>query len=97
MLAQPASLLDPQPASGSAPTGQTASSELPSLGYAIHGERHAREQRNFVNRLLRAERLSWEERVEHVVGLSSGEVASSRIQHLAKVLLEQNSGDAKAA
>jgi hypothetical protein len=97
MLAQPASSLAPPPATGSAPAAQMAASELPSLGYAIHGERQARAQRNFVNRLLRAERLSWEERVEHVVGLSSGEVASSRIQHLAKVLLEQNSGDAKAA
>jgi len=96
MLAQPAPLLNPQPSSTS-PTIQQAASELPSLGYAIHGERQALAQRNFVNRLLRADRLSWEERVEHVVGLSSGEVASSRIQHLAKVLLEQNSGDAKAA
>lgn len=96
MLAQPAPLLNPQPSSTS-PTIQQAASELPSLGYAIHGERQALAQRNFVNRLLRADRLSWEERVEHVVGLSSGEVASSRIQHLSKVLLEQNSGDAKAA
>ncbi len=101
MLAQPASLLNPPLSSSPSPTSAEASplaaSELPSLGYAIHGERQALAQRNFVNRLLRADRLSWEERVEHVVGLSSGEVASSRIQHLAKVLLEQNSGDAKAA
>ncbi len=96
MLAQPASLLSSEIGNAALPPAPAGSLELPSLGYAIHGERQTLTQRNFVNRLMRAPRLSWEERVEHVVGLSGTEVADSRVQHLAKILLEQNSGDAKS-
>lgn len=97
LLAQPTALLDN--GLGETPkseTVETSDNWLP-LGYALHGERQTRAQRMYVNRLLRAERLSWEDRVEHVVGLSNGAETNSRIQHLAKVLLEQNAGDAKQA
>lgn len=50
-----------------------------------------------VDRLLRSPRLSWKERVEHVVWLDPQSVPDSRIIHLADELLRLRSGDASAA
>jgi hypothetical protein len=71
--------------------------KMPALGYILHGEQHTIAEQDFVARLLSAKRLSWEERVEHVVGLGGRYSANSRVQKLAKELLEQNAGDPKIA
>lgn len=68
----------------------------PPSGYLLHAARPTLAQQNFVARLLRA-KLSWEERVEHVVGLHGDGLDSPRIQQLAKMLLEHNGGDARGA
>ncbi|MEZ6138026.1 MAG: DUF1553 domain-containing protein [Pirellulaceae bacterium] len=90
-LAQPST--DNQPSKPRVPN----SVAMPSLSYILHGQQPTISQESFVNRLLRAKRLSWEQRVDHVVGLSNRTTAGSRVQQLAKELLEQNNGDARAA
>ena len=51
----------------------------------------------FVDRLLRSEKLTWQERVQHVVGLTGANGTSDDTQFSAKELLQYHSGDSKAA
>lgn len=69
--------------------------KIPSSSFVVHGEHHTRAERAFVERILKSSRLSWEQRVEHIVALSEYEVANSRIQKLAKDVLQRNAGDAE--
>ncbi len=55
------------------------------------------EELRLIERLLQSRRLSWENRVEHVVWLEPQNVLDARIVHLADELLRLRSGDAHAA
>ncbi len=68
-----------------------------SSSFAIHGLRHTMAEEAFVDRLLRSEKLTWQERVQHVVGLTGANGASDDTQFSAKELLQYHSGDSKAA
>lgn len=74
-----------------------SSVQMPSMSFVLHGQQPTISQQQFVKSLLRAKRLSWEQRVDHVVGLSGHFAASGRVQQLARQLLEENSGNASAA
>jgi hypothetical protein len=82
------------------PTSSSAATDVsrvePATSYLLHATRPTRAQQNFVARLLRAN-LRWEERVKHVADLCSDNIDYQRVQHLARVLLEQSNGDAQAA
>lgn len=67
------------------------------LSYALHAEQPSVMAQNFVKRILKSQRLSWQQRVEHVVAISEYEVATARVQQLANELLQLNAGDAEAA
>lgn len=68
-----------------------------SSSFAIHGLRHTMAEEAFVDRLLRSEKLTWQERVQHVVGLTGANGTSDDTQFSAKELLQYHSGDSKAA
>lgn len=68
-----------------------------SSSFAVHGLRHTMAEEAFVDRLLRSEKLTWQERVQHVVGLTGANGASDDTQFSAKELLQHHSGDSKAA
>ncbi len=94
LLAQPS----PQPAKpGAKANPSTASLQLPPLGFVIHREVPTPAEQAFVRRLLAANRLSWEQRVEHIVELSDSDVATGRVQELAKQLLQYRDGDMEQA
>lgn len=93
MLAQPAQL---DTAQKSLPP-KTAEAVLFSSGFAVHGLRHTVAEQAYVDRIIKAEKLTWVERVQHVVGLSSMGLANDDIQFSAKELLQQHSGNAKSA
>ncbi|MCA9133117.1 MAG: DUF1553 domain-containing protein [Planctomycetales bacterium] len=95
-------LAQPVPSSKPAASLPPAASKLPEFdpaasSYAVHGERPLAAEIAFVQQLLQAERLNWEQRVEHIVALDGGSPATKRIQKLAADLLEQHDGDAQAA
>ncbi len=69
----------------------------PASSFIVHGERPTTAELSFVRRLLKSSRLSWEQRVEHIVALSDAEVASDRVQRLAKELLRHHDGDPERA
>jgi hypothetical protein len=69
-----------------------------SSNFAIHGLRHTTAEQAYVDRILRAEKLTWAARVQHVVSLSSMGLANDDgLQFSAKELLQHHSGDAKSA
>lgn len=68
-----------------------------SSSFAIHGLRHTMAEEAFIDRLLRSEKLTWQERVQHVVGLTGANGTSDDTQFSAKELLQYHSGDSKAA
>lgn len=70
--------------------------QMPSMSFAVHGETHLNSEEEFVKRLMNSTRLSWEQRVEHIVALSEHGNANGRIQQLAKELLRENDGDRQA-
>ncbi|RMF38259.1 MAG: DUF1549 domain-containing protein [Planctomycetota bacterium] len=94
MLAQPL-LKEAKP--GERRQQSADSLQLPPLGFVIHREVPTPAEQAFVRRLLSADRLSWEQRVAHIVELSDTEVASGRVQELAKQLLQHRHGDMEQA
>ncbi len=75
----------------------TSQSSMPSQSFVLHGELHSPDELSFVDRLLKSNRLSWDQCVEHVVLLNPDNTANARIKHLADELLRQHSGDARSA
>ncbi len=67
------------------------------VGFALSGERPSENQRNYVASLMKAERLSWEDRVQHVVLLNPTVTGNARVQYLAQTLLQKHNGDAMSA
>lgn len=63
----------------------------------LHGRLHTDAEIAYVRRLLQSERLSWEQRVEHIVRLSPRHIANGRVQQLAGELLQSSRGEAEAA
>ncbi len=76
---------------------QARDSTLPSLSYALHGELPSPRDAQLVSRLLASRRLSWEQRVMHIVLLNPDNAVNGRVKHLADELLRKHSGDARSA
>lgn len=68
-----------------------------STSFAVHGLRHTVAEESYIDQLLKSSKLTWQERVQHVVGLNQGMNVGDDIQFSAKELLQQHSGDARAA
>jgi hypothetical protein len=92
-----ATLAQPATATNNGKPKLPSSVTMPAMSFILHGQQPTISQQNFVKSLLKAERLSWEQRVEHVVGLRGCYSTSDRVQQLARQLLEENSGDASSA
>lgn len=95
-LAQPVPGVPPKSPKKTRATGNN-SSNVPSLGYVLHGEQPTAAEVDFVNRLLASKRLSWTQCVAHIVALNANRHANGRIQQLAAEILQQHSGDTAAA
>lgn len=76
---------------------QPASTPQPPLAFQLQADHITPEQQRFVDALMQASGLSWDERVQHVVLLNPQYRPDGRIQQLAKSLLQQHNGDAQAA
>jgi hypothetical protein len=76
---------------------EVASPSMPSMAFIYHAESPLPEHRRFVRQLLDSDKLSWDQRVDHVVGWRGDSAASGQIHRLAKQLLEQRNGDVEAA
>ena len=83
VLAQPS--LDPKIKLKNAVKSNGAS---PAIGYVIHRGRLSKGQRNYIDRLVASKKLSWEQKVEHVVSLSPGNSATSNVKRMADELLK---------
>ncbi len=68
-----------------------------STSFAVHGLRHTVAEESYIDQLLKSQKLTWQERVQHVIGLNQGINVGDDIQLAAKELLQQHSGDARAA
>lgn len=69
---------------------------MPSPGYAIHRGRLSQDQQSFVAGLAASEKLTWEQKVEHIVALAPTLNASGGVKRLSDELL-QSLGDPQAA
>ena len=69
---------------------------MPSPGYAIHRGRLSQDQKTFVAGLAASEKLTWDQKVEHIVTLSPKLTASAGVKRLSEELLK-SLGDPKAA
>jgi len=69
---------------------------MPSTGYAIHRGRLSQDQQSYVAGLAASEKLTWEQKVEHIVWLSPTLTASGGVKRLSDELLK-SLGDPKAA
>ncbi len=99
-LAQPAPVSPNNNPRSKAAGPRTTKQPLPDStisDYALHGELHTSDEIEFIDRLLKSQRLSWEECVEHVVGLNSSSTANGRVKQLAGDLLQQHNGNTRAA
>lgn len=96
-LAQPLPSVNPTEGSRRAAAAGLQRSQLKSVSYALFGEQPSPADEYLVKRLLASPRLSWEQCVEHVALLNPLNVLNGRIKHLADELLQQHSGNARAA
>ncbi len=69
--------------------------EMPSVGFVVHRNRPTAAELSFVDKLLGASELSWEEKVDHVVSLFPE--VNGRPHDLDTKLLEYHDGNAKEA
>jgi hypothetical protein len=69
---------------------------MPSPGYAIHRGRLSQDQQTYVAGLVASEKLTWDQKVEHIVTLSPKLTASAGVKRLSEELLK-SLGDPKAA
>ncbi len=91
VLAQPS--LDPKAAPK---TPVRSDVVMPSPGYAIHRGRLSPNQQSYVAGLAASNKLTWEQKVEHIVTLSPALSASGGVKQLSDELLK-SLGDPKAA
>lgn len=69
---------------------------MPAPGYAIHRGRLSQDQQSYVTTLAASEKLTWEQKVDHIVALSPTLTASGGVKRLSEDLLKAL-GDPKAA
>jgi Protein of unknown function (DUF1553) len=95
MLAQPSIGVD----KNAQPMPTNSSSSLPDFNasFALYNTQPSAHEIAYVNRLLQSQRLTWPERVQHVIELRKNTRANDELQVLANQLLEQHSGNAAAA
>ncbi len=62
---------------------------MPTPSYIVHRGRVSAAQQEFLDRLLASEKLSWKQKVEHVVSLSPGLTTNNRVVRLADELMQQ--------
>ena len=91
VLAQPS--LDPK---ATPKTPVKSDVVMPAPGYAIHRGRLSQDQQSYVAGLAASTKLTWEEKVEHIVLLSPTLSASGGVKRLSDELLK-SLGDPKAA
>ena len=63
-------------------------SMMPAVGYAIHRGRLSDGQRTFISRLAASDKLTWEQKVEHIVSLSPNQSTSNNVKRLSDELLK---------
>ena len=63
-------------------------SMMPAVGYAIHRGRLSGGQKTFISRLAASEKLTWEQKVEHIVSLSPNQSTSNNVKRLSEELLK---------
>ena len=68
---------------------------MPSPGYAIHRGRLSQDQQSYIAGLAASEKLTWEQKVEHIVTLSPTLAASGKVKRLSEELLK-SLGDPQA-
>ena len=61
---------------------------MPASGYAIHRGRLSQDQRSYIAGLAASEKLTWEQKVEHIVALSPTLAASGNVKRLSEELLK---------
>ncbi len=61
---------------------------MPAVGYAIHRGRLSSEQRTYISRLVASDKLTWEQKVEHIVSLSPNQSAGSNVKRISDELLK---------
>jgi Protein of unknown function (DUF1553) len=91
VLAQPS--LDPKSKPKASITSDVV---MPSPGYVIHRGRLSQDQQSYVAGLAASEKLTWEQKVEHIVLLSPTLIASGGVKRMSDELLK-SLGDPKAA
>ncbi|QDV24262.1 DUF1553 domain-containing protein [Aureliella helgolandensis] len=72
-------------------------SVMPPIDFAISSNRPTPRELEYIQKLLSSQRLSWEQRVEHIVGLNLDYSANEQVRQLANRLLQEHSGNAEAA
>ncbi len=61
---------------------------MPAVGYAVHRGRLTSDQRAYISRLVASEKLTWEQKVEHIVSLSPTQSASNQVKRMSNELLK---------
>ena len=61
---------------------------MPAVGYVVHRGRLSADQRAYIDRLVASDKLSWDQKVEHVVGLVPGQTMSSGVKRMSDELLK---------
>jgi hypothetical protein len=68
---------------------------MPSPAYAIHRGRLSQDQLSYIAGLAASEKLTWEQKVEHIVRLSPTLAASENVKRMSEELLK-SLGDPKS-
>ena len=61
---------------------------MPAVGYVIHRGRLSADQQAYIDRLVASDKLSWDQKVEHIVGLVPGQTMSSGVKRMSEELLK---------
>ena len=69
--------------------------DMPSSSFVVHRDRPTAAELSFIEKLLKASELSWDEKVDHVVSLFPD--VNGRPRDLDAKLLEYHDGDTKEA
>lgn len=93
-LAQPTATIAP---SGRAKDKSQKEPGPEQLAFTLGADHVSFANASFVDSLLQSKRLTWDQRVRHVVLLNSHARVTGRVQQLANTLLQHHNGDSRAA
>ncbi len=61
---------------------------MPAVGYVVHRGRLSDSQRDYIGRLVASDKLSWEQKVEHIVSLSPNQSVTGGVRRMSDELLK---------